>query len=71
MALDKGIDDMENGRELSLDDAFILIDKMNIKRKQSRLFDDYLAEQMLDDEFRQEYESMKPEFDMVRALFFE
>ena len=33
-----------------------------------RTFDDYLAEQMKDEEFRREYESMKPEFDLIRAL---
>ena len=33
LALDKGIEDMENGRELPLDDAFDLIAELVEKRK--------------------------------------
>ncbi len=33
-----------------------------------RKFDDYLHEQLQDDEFRKEYEEMQPEFEMIRAL---
>jgi len=31
-------------------------------------FDDYLAEQLKDSEFRKEYEAMQPEFDIIRAM---
>lgn len=36
LALDKGIEDMENGRELPLDDAFDLIAELVEKRKSAR-----------------------------------
>ena len=31
-------------------------------------FDDYLKEQLQDDEFRKEYEALQPEFDVIRAI---
>lgn len=31
-------------------------------------FDDFKAEQLLDDEFRNEYENLQPEFDVIRAI---
>jgi transcriptional regulator with XRE-family HTH domain len=31
-------------------------------------FDDYLAEQLKDEEFRKIYEDMQPEFDIIRAM---
>ncbi|MBQ7765777.1 MAG: hypothetical protein IJ397_02910 [Lachnospiraceae bacterium] len=68
MALDKGIEDVEDGRELPLDDAFIMIEKLSKNRKQPRSFDDYFAEQMQDDVFRRKYDSMKPEFDEIRTF---
>ena len=33
-----------------------------------RKFDDFLQEQLQDEEFRNEYESMQPEFDVIRAI---
>lgn len=33
-----------------------------------RKFDDFLEEQLQDEEFRREYESMQPEFDVIRAM---
>ena len=33
-----------------------------------RKFDDFLQEQLQDDEFRKEYENMQPEFDVIRAI---
>lgn len=36
LALDKGIEDMENGRELSIDDAFDLIAELVEKRRSAR-----------------------------------
>ena len=33
-----------------------------------RKYDDYLAEQLQDDEFRKEYENLQPEFDIIRAI---
>lgn len=68
MALDKGIEDVEDGREYPLDDAFKMIEKLSKNRKQPRSFDDYFAEQMQDDEFRRKYDIMKPEFDEVRIF---
>ncbi len=68
MALDKGIEDVEDGREYPLDDAFKMIEKLSKNRKQPRSFDDYFAEQMQYDEFRRKYDIMKPEFDEVRIF---
>lgn len=31
-------------------------------------FDDYLETQLQDEEFRKEYESMQPEFDVIKAM---
>ena len=31
-------------------------------------FDDYLKEQLQDEEFRREYEALQPEFDVIKAL---
>lgn len=31
-------------------------------------FDDFLAEQMKDDEFRKEYEALEPEFTIMQAV---
>ena len=31
-------------------------------------FDDFLEKQLQDEEFRKEYESMQPEFDVIKAL---
>lgn len=33
-----------------------------------REFDDFLDKQLQDEEFRKEYESMQPEFDVIRAI---
>ena len=33
-----------------------------------RKFDDFLAEQLQDEEFRKEYDALKPEFDIIRAI---
>lgn len=33
-----------------------------------RKFDDFLAEQLEDEDFRQEYENLQPEFDVIRAM---
>lgn len=33
-----------------------------------RKFDDYLNEQLQDEEFRKEYQNMQPEFDVIRAI---
>lgn len=33
-----------------------------------RKFDDFLYKQLQDKEFRKEYESMQPEFDVIRAM---
>lgn len=33
-----------------------------------RKYDDFLAEQLQDDEFRKEYENLQPEFDIIRAI---
>ena len=33
-----------------------------------RKFDDFLQEQLQDEEFRKEYENMQPEFDVIRAI---
>lgn len=33
-----------------------------------RKFDDFLNEQLQDEEFRKEYENMQPEFDVIRAI---
>lgn len=33
-----------------------------------RKFEDFLNEQLQDEEFRKEYESMQPEFDVIRAI---
>jgi len=31
-------------------------------------YEDYLSEQLQNDEFKKEYESMQPEFDVIRAI---
>lgn len=33
-----------------------------------RKFDDFLGEQLQDEEFKKEYEAMQPEFDVIRAM---
>ena len=33
-----------------------------------RKFNDFLNEQLQDEEFRKEYENMQPEFDVIRAI---
>lgn len=33
-----------------------------------RTFDDFLAEQLQDEEFRKEYEAIQPELDIIRAM---
>lgn len=33
-----------------------------------RRFDDFLAEQLKDEDFKKEYENLQPEFDVVRAI---
>ena len=33
-----------------------------------RKFDDFLDEQLQDEEFKKEYEDMQPEFDVIRAI---
>lgn len=33
-----------------------------------RKFDDFLNEQLQDEEFRREYENLQPEFDVIRAI---
>ena len=33
-----------------------------------RKFDDFLAEQLEDEDFRQEYENLQPEVDVIRAM---
>lgn len=33
-----------------------------------RKFEEFLNEQLQDEEFRKEYESMQPEFDVIRAI---
>ena len=33
-----------------------------------REFDDFLHEQLQDEEFKKEYDSMQPEFDVIRAI---
>lgn len=33
-----------------------------------RKYDDFLAEQLQDEEFRKEYERLQPEFDVIRAI---
>ena len=33
-----------------------------------RKFEDYLEEQLQDEEFKKEYENMQPEFDVIRAI---
>lgn len=33
-----------------------------------RKFDDFLAEQLKDEEFKKEYENLRPEFDIIRAI---
>ena len=36
--------------------------------KNMKRFDDYLSEQMQNEEFKKEYENMQPEFDVIRAI---
>lgn len=33
-----------------------------------RKFDDFLAEQLKDEEFKKEYDNLQPEFDVIRAI---
>ncbi len=33
-----------------------------------RTLDDFLAEQLQDEEFKKEYENLQPEFDIIRAM---
>lgn len=33
-----------------------------------RRLDDYLAEQLQDEEFKKEYDALQPEFDVIRAM---
>ena len=33
-----------------------------------RKYEDFLAEQLEDEEFRKEYENLQPEFDIIRAM---
>lgn len=33
-----------------------------------RKFDDFLAEQLKNEEFRKEYDNLQPEFDVIRAM---
>lgn len=33
-----------------------------------RKFDDYLLEQLQDEEFKKEYDDLQPEFDVIRAI---
>ena len=33
-----------------------------------RKYDDFLAEELRDEEFREEYERLQPEFDVIRAI---
>lgn len=33
-----------------------------------RKFDDFLAEQLQDEEFKKEYENLQPEFDIIRTI---
>ena len=33
-----------------------------------RKYDDFLAEQLQDEEFRKEYEELQPEFEVIRAM---
>lgn len=33
-----------------------------------RKFDDFLAEQLQDEEFKKEFENLQPEFDIIRAI---
>jgi len=33
-----------------------------------RKYDDFLAEQLQDEEFKKEYDNLKPEFDVIRAI---
>lgn len=32
-------------------------------------FDDFLAEQLQDEDFKKEYNNLQPEFDVIRAIF--
>lgn len=36
--------------------------------RRMRKLDDFLAEQLQDEEFRKEYENLQPEFDIIRAM---
>ena len=33
-----------------------------------RKYDDFLAEQLQDEEFKKEYDNLQPEFDVIRAI---
>ena len=33
-----------------------------------RKYDDFLAEQLQDEEFKKEYENLQPEFDVIRVI---
>lgn len=36
--------------------------------RRMRKYDDFLAEQLQDDEFKKEYDNFQPEFDVIRAI---
>lgn len=36
--------------------------------RRMRKLDDFLAEQLQDEEFKKEYENLQPEFDIIRAM---
>ena len=36
--------------------------------KKMRKFDDFLAEQLKNEEFKKEYDNLQPEFDVIRAI---
>lgn len=35
---------------------------------EERKFDDFLSEQLQDEEFKKEYDDLQPEFDAIRAI---
>lgn len=43
-----------------------LDDELGVKRM--RKYDDFLAEQLQDEEFKKEYDDLQPEFDVIRAI---
>lgn len=40
----------------------------DILMERMRKFDDFLEEQMQDQEFKKEYDDLQPEFDVIRAI---